>query len=158
MEEKRVHEVFQLSVLGKAGFALVECLSGLALWLVGSDTISNFVKKLAQHELVEDPHDFIASHLLSWAQTFSVDTQHFYAFYLFAHGIIKLFLMIEVLRNRLWAYPAAIIVMSLFIAYQIYRISYSHSLGLIALTIFDIIVTALIWYEYHLIRKNRTAH
>lgn len=41
-------------------------------------------------------------------------------------------------------YPASIVVMSLFIAYQIYRYTYTHGIGLILLTLFDLILIGLV--------------
>jgi len=41
-----------------------------------------------------------------------------------------------------------IALLTLFIAYQLYRISYTHSLGLIFLTLFDVFVVWLTWKEY----------
>jgi uncharacterized membrane protein len=72
-------------------------------------------------ELIEDPNDFVAIHLLSIAQNFTVGTQHFYAFYLLSHGVVKVFLVIGLLRNKLWAYPVSLVVLGLFIVYQLYR-------------------------------------
>jgi uncharacterized membrane protein len=43
--------------------------------------------------------------------------------------------------------------MSLFIVYQLYRFFYTRSLGLIVLTVFDLIVMILIWHEYRLLRR-----
>ncbi|WP_054311270.1 DUF2127 domain-containing protein [Mesorhizobium sp. 1M-11] len=157
MEERRIHQIFQLSVLAKGAHALLECAGGIALWLIGTDTITDLVKVLTQEELLEDPNDYLASHLLAWAQGFSVETRHFYAFYLVSHGVVKLFLVAGLLRNRLWAYPASLVVLGLFIAYQLYRFSYTHGWGLIVLTVFDVIVMWLIWHEYRLVRKHRQA-
>ena len=92
--------------------------------------------------------------MLAWAQSFSVQTQHFYAFYLLSHGIVKLALVVGLLMGRLWAYPASLAVMTLFIAYQLYRFTFTHSPGLIVLTVFDLVVIALIWHEYRLIRHH----
>lgn len=66
---------------------------------------------------------------------------------------MKLALVIGLLRNRMWAYPVSLIVMSLFIVYQLYRYSYTHSAALIALSIFDVVVIGLIWHEYRLVRR-----
>jgi uncharacterized membrane protein len=52
------------------------------------------------------------------------------------------------------AYPASLVALALFIAYQIYRFSYTQSAGLIALTVFDVIVMGLIWHEYRLVRRH----
>ena len=58
---------------------------------------------MIQEELIEDPKDFVATHLLGWAQSFSVDTKAFYVFFLLSHGLVKLLLVVGLLRNKLWS-------------------------------------------------------
>ena len=155
MNEHRIHQIFQASVLLKGAHALIECLGGIALALVSTSSIANFVNAITQDELIKDPNDFVATHLLTMAHNFSVQTQqHFYAFYLLSHGIVKVALVVGLLREKLWAYPASLIVLTLFVLYQLYRFSYTHGLGLIVLTLFDIVVMGLIWHEYGLMRRH----
>ena len=154
MNENRIHKIFQASVLFKGAHALIECLGGIALALVSTSSIANFVNAITQDELIKDPNDFVATHLLTMAHNFSIQTQHFYAFYLLSHGIVKVALVVGLLREKLWAYPASLIVLTLFVLYQLYRFSYTHGLGLIVLTLFDIVVMGLIWHEYGLMRRH----
>lgn len=56
------------------------------------------MNRLTQDELVEDRHDVVATSLMHWAQGFSVQSEHFYAFYLLSHGIVKLFLVAGLIR------------------------------------------------------------
>jgi uncharacterized membrane protein len=154
MNERRIHQVFEISILLKGAHALIECIGGLVLAFVSTSAIQNMVNSFTQDELVEDPNDFVASHLLRLAQDFTVSTQHFYAFYLLSHGLIKAFLVVGLLRNKLWAYPASLVVLGLFIVYQLYRYSYTNSFGLIVLTVFDVVVMALIWHEYRVMRRH----
>lgn len=154
MNERRIHQIFEVSILLKGAHALIECAGGLLLALIGTETITGLVKALTRDELIEDRNDFVATNLLNFAQHFSVSTQHFYAFYLLSHGIVKLLLVIGLLRNKLWAYPASLVTLSLFIVYQLYRYSYTHGFGLIVLTVFDVFVMVLIWHEYRLIRHH----
>ena len=154
MNERRVHQVFEISVLLKGAHALIECVGGLLLAFVSTDAIKHLVIFLTQNELVQDPNDFVATHLRDLAQTLTISNQHFYAFYLLSHGLVKVLLVIGLLRNKLWAYPASLVVLSLFIVYQLYRFSYTHGIGLIVLTVFDVIVIWLIWHEYRLMRQH----
>ena len=154
MNERRIHQIFEISVLLKGAHALVECVGGVVLAFVSTSAIKSLVNSLTQEELIEDPNDFVAAHLLSLAQNFTVSTRHFYAFYLLSHGVIKVFLVIGLLRNKLWAYPVSLLVLGLFIVYQLYRFSYTHGVGLIVLTVFDVIVMGLIWHEYRLVRRH----
>src|ERR1700690_1078218 len=105
MNERRIHQIFEFSILLKGAHALIECIGGLALAIVSTSTIVGWINALTQDELIEDPNDFVATHLLNLANNFSLSTQQFYAFYLLSHGIIKVFLVIGLLRNKLWAYP-----------------------------------------------------
>ena len=154
MNERRIHKIFEISVLLKGAHALIECIGGLVLAFVSTSAITGLVNALTQEELVEDPNDFVAAHLASLAENFTVSTQHFYAFYLLSHGVIKIFLVIGLLRNKLWAYPVSLVVLGLFIVYQLYRFSYTLGFGLIVLTAFDVIVMGLIWHEYRLVRRH----
>jgi uncharacterized membrane protein len=156
MNERRIHQIFQISVLLKGAHAVIESVGGIALYLVSTDTILAFVNRITQEELLEDPNDLLAKQLLRMAQDFSIADKSFYAFYLLSHGLVKLWLVVGLLRNRLWSYPASLVVMAAFIAYQLYRFSYTHSLGLIVLTIFDAFVIVLVWHEWRLVRQLRT--
>src|SRR6185369_3583441 len=153
MNERNIHRIFKISVLLKGAHSVIEIAGALALYLVTTETIVNLVKLATQEELIEDPNDYIASHLLAMAQHFSVASKSFYAFYLLSHGAIKLLLVIGLLRNQLWSYPASLVAMAAFIVYQLYRFSYTHSPGLIALTVFDLVVIALIWHEWRVRRR-----
>jgi len=154
VKEQRIHQIFEISVLLKGAHAVVECIGGAALALISTGAIVAIVNRFTQEELIEDPQDFVANRLLAWAHGFSVDTKQFYAFYLLSHGAVKLFLVVGLLRGKLWSYPASLVVLGLFIAYQLYRFSYTHGTGLIVLTVFDVIVMGLIWHEYRLVKRN----
>jgi len=155
MNNEQVHRAFRVSVLLKGAHALIECLGGLALALISTETIIDLVKALTQEELIENPHDFFATHLLAWSQGFSLQSKHFYAFYLLSHGLVKVLLVIGLLKGKAWSYPASLIALGLFVAYQLYRYSYTQSVGLLILTAFDVVVMGLIWWEYRLVRRSQ---
>ncbi|MCB1353201.1 MAG: DUF2127 domain-containing protein [Rhodobacteraceae bacterium] len=153
--ENRIHQVFRVSVILKGLHALIEIAGGLLFYFVSTQQILALVNRLTREELVEDPRDFIATHLLAAAQGLTGATESFYAWYLVSHGLIKVVLVVGLLREKLVAYPASLVAMAGFIAYQLYRYSYTHSLGLILLTVFDLIVMVLIWHEWRLLRRHR---
>ena len=88
MQEKRIHEAFQVSILLKGAHAIVECVGGLILALNSTDAIRSLVNRYTQDELAEDRRDLVAAQLLHWAQGFSVQSKHFYAIYLLSHGVV----------------------------------------------------------------------
>jgi uncharacterized membrane protein len=155
VKEERIHQFFVISVLLKGAHALIECIGGIILALISNDTIVTFVNRLTQDEIVEDPNDLVAIYLRTFAKSLSVSDLHFYSLYLLSHGAIKILLVVSLLRKKMWSYPASLIVLSLFVAYQIYRFAYTYSVGLIVLTALDIIVMGLIWHEYRLMQQHR---
>jgi uncharacterized membrane protein len=157
MREKRIHRIFQVSVALKGLHALIEIAGGIALYLFSTAAIVGWINRLGHDQLVEDRHDWVANRLLEFSRTFSIQEHHFYAFYLLTHGIIKSVLVVGLLRERLWAYPASFAVFGAFIAYQLYRYSYTHDIGLIVLSIFDAFVIVLAWHEYRLVKRHLPA-
>jgi uncharacterized membrane protein len=154
VSEHRIHQIFRVSVILKGLHALTEIGAGLVFYLVSAQSVLNVVNRLTQDELTEDPRDFVATHLLNAAQHLTGATQSFYAFYLASHGLIKVVLVIGLLREKLIAYPLSLVALGAFIAYQLYRYSYTHSLGLIILTVFDLVVIILVWHEWRLLRRH----
>lgn len=154
VKEKILHRLFDVGVILKGVNAAIEIIGGGLAIFISKNFVTDIVLKLTQNELSEDPKDFISNYLISAAHNFSVSAQDFLIFYLLSHGIIKLILVIALLKNKMWAYPASLVVLGLFVVYQVYRYSYSHSVWLIPLTIFDLIVLWLIYHEYRTL-ENR---
>jgi uncharacterized membrane protein len=126
----------------------LEIVGGLLLLFVSPATIHSIVRWLTQHELSQDPHDFIANHVLRSTQDLSRATTVFAAIYLLSHGVAKVVLVVAVLRDQTWAYPAIIALLLGFIAYQLYRLVVDPTVGLLLLTLFDAFVVVLTWKEY----------
>jgi hypothetical protein len=68
-----------------------------------------------------------------------------------SHGVVKLWLIIGLLRQKLWYYPLAAAVFGLFIVYQY---SFTNSLWLLVLSAVDVAVIALTWHEYRYLRSG----
>lgn len=75
MNERRIHQIFEISVVLKGLHALVECAGGIALYFLSGETIANWADLLSQEELTEDPRDFVATQFMNAAQHLSVGTQ-----------------------------------------------------------------------------------
>ncbi|HLO20899.1 MAG TPA: DUF2127 domain-containing protein [Sphingomicrobium sp.] len=158
MQEKRIHQVFAISVSLKGLHAIMEMVGGMALYLTSAATILDWIDRFTADEISRDPNDWIATHLIKFGQTFSVAEHDFFAFYLLSHGIVKIVLVYGLLKEKMWAYPASFVVFGAFIAYQLYRYSFTHELALILLSIFDIFVIALAVHEYRLLRHHLPTH
>ena len=143
-----LHRLFQVAVVVKGIDGVLELLGGLLLALIGPTALHRLVVVLARHELADDPDDWVVMTLRHLAESFSVETRHFASAYLIGHGILKIFLAVTLLRERLWAFPTALSVLAIFVAYQLHRFVRTHSIVLLALTVVDLVVMVLIWREY----------
>jgi uncharacterized membrane protein len=151
---KTTHVLFQLTLLCKGVFAVMEIVAGIGAYFVTQQFVFEVAERLSQQELLQDPHDLIASYLLASAQHFSVSTRNFTAAYLLSHGVVKLWLIVGLLREKLGYYPLAMAVFGFFILYQLYRYNLTHSPWLILITVVDIVVIALTWQEYRYLRRT----
>jgi uncharacterized membrane protein len=152
--ESALDRTFRISVALKGLDGVLEVVGGIVLLFIPPATLQSWVKSLTAHELAQDPHDFIARHLLHSASQLSHGTVLFGALYLLTHGIAKIVLVVAVLREQLWAYPWMMALLGVFIVYQVYRLSYRVTIGLLLLTLFDLFVLVLTVLEY---RRRRTA-
>jgi uncharacterized membrane protein len=139
---------FEVGIILKGLDGVLEVIGGLLLLVLSPATIDRVVTSLTQHELSEDPHDFLATHLLKTAHGLTGAAVLFGAVYLLAHGMVKVILVAALLMNQLWAYPWTIAFLGVFIVYQLYRLSLQPSVGLTALTFFDAVIAWLTWREY----------
>ena len=152
--DKTVHLLFDISVIGKAVNGVLEIVGGIALFFVNPGQINWMLRALTQHELSEDPHDLVARLLLHSVQNLSIGTKTFAAAFLLWHGVVKVGLVVALLRKLKWAYPTAIVAFAIFLAYQIYRYSQTHSGWLLALSALDLAVIVLTWLEYKRLRAS----
>ena len=154
---RSLDDTFKITVGLKGIDGALEVIGGMILLVVGPATLGRVVRTLTQHELSEDPHDFVANHLLHATGALTATSLRFGAVYLVSHGLVKVVLVAALLRNKLWAYPWTIVFLLAFIGYQLYRLTFAPSVSLVGLTIFDAIVVWLTVREYRKQRRARLA-
>jgi len=154
-QEKRIRHLFRLGIFLKGIHAVTEIVGGLLLLVIPLRTFAHLAIWLTQAELLDEPHDLVASYVMHLGTQLSSDSKTFGGAYLLSHGLVKVVLVVALLKNKLWAYPWSLIVLGLFIVYQMYRFTFTHSVALILLTIFDVVVIWLIWREYQIVKQHR---
>jgi uncharacterized membrane protein len=145
---KALQNAFRGSIVLKGLFALFEAATGAILFFVPGRMLNRVALFVGTMDLSRSRSDFINVHLRHLAAGITGTGRHFAAAYLLSHGLVKLVLVVELLRNRLWAYPMMIVVLGAFVAYQGYRFALTHSLAMVALSLFDLAVIALTAMEY----------
>jgi uncharacterized membrane protein len=138
---------FDIALVLKGLDGLLELAGGVLLLLVSPDTLYRWAEQLTQHELSQDPNDYLAHHLLRLTANLH-HTQLFGALYLLTHGLVKLVVVIGLYLRQRWAYPVAFVFLGGFVIYQLYRLTYAPTVGLALLTAFDLFIIWLTWREY----------
>jgi uncharacterized membrane protein len=141
-------KVFETGLVLKGISGAVELITGSVLFFVSPSSIHRFITFLTQSTLQEDPHDKVATLLVHSTQHIGQNGKGFLVAYLWIHAFIKLIAVIGILKNLLWAYPFSLITLGLLMLYQIYTIIIHATVGLVLLTIFDVLILWLIWREY----------
>jgi uncharacterized membrane protein len=145
---RTTHQLFRYSILLKGAFSLFEVLGGILIFFVSPELVLRLAALLTHDELSEDPADLISNYLLHAAGQYSPHTEIFIGIYLLSRGLIKLGLITALLKEKFWAYPASIVVLGIFVLYQFYQIWHTHSLVIVAVTLFDLLVIYFIYREW----------
>jgi uncharacterized membrane protein len=154
-EEKNIYTLFRVSVILKGLISLAEVVAGLAILFVPPAIILAIATVVANSMPPGAPFAGISVRLLAEAQRYTSGTARFLSLYLVSRGVVKAFLIWALLKNKLWAYPASLLVLAGFVIYQSYQIATTHSLIVIGITLFDLVVMYFIWREYRIVKAHR---
>ncbi len=152
-----LHRLFTATLAVKGSLAAIEAAVGGWLWvsvrfpLAPDLPVEGSIAWLNQHELTQDPLDPMVQWTAEQAQNLAVAPDNFYYLYLVIHGLLKLGMVILLAWRVRWAYPAAMLVLGLFVTYQLYEFTQSHSLYLLMLCGFDMFMILLVGREYRLL-------
>jgi uncharacterized membrane protein len=142
-------KVFEAGIVIKGLDGLVEFITGLVLLFISPTQMHSIIVFVTQGETAEDPKDKFVKLLFHSTQHYGAGSKTFIIAYLWIHAAIKLIAVIGILKNQIWAYPFSLIALGILMLYQVYTIIFVKvSVGMILLTVFDILILILIWREY----------
>ena len=150
-----LHESFRAGITLKGIDGVLEAIGGIVLWSIKPSELNRIALKFLETDLPFDRHEFITRHLYQATQHLAYGGKHFASLYLLAHGLIKALLVAALWFDALWAYPLTMVVFGLFSVYQVHRFMHTHSVTLLLITVFDVLIIWLTWREY---RDQRAAH
>jgi uncharacterized membrane protein len=150
---KAVHRVFEIAIVVKAFDGVLETVGGMLILFVPLHSLDTSLRFLLAHEVSTESHDLLAHAARHVLALLSVSTKVFASAYLIGHGSVKIFLVYALWREKLWAFPVALWFIALFVGYQIYRYTHTHSIALLIFALIDVCVAWFIWREY-LSRKS----
>ena len=153
-KRQAVHWLFDVAVAIKAFDGALEIIAGYFL-IFRPGWIGPAAVGWATTLLTHDPASHLGRMLANWGDSLTLDTEHFASTYLIAHGAAKLFIAWGLIREKLWAFPTALVVFGLLVLYQVFRYTHTHSTTLVVLIALDVAVCYLIWREYGFRRDSQ---
>ncbi len=154
LQEKTYYLLFEASLIFKAAYSIVEVILGFLFIFFDYQTLYGIAVSLTGDELSPGQTGPVWTYVIHAMKDFATTPREFWAFLFISHGVVKLFLIWGLLRQKLWSYPASAVVFVLFIISQLYQIWYTPSLVLWFITIFDVVVVVLIIHEYKRKKKH----
>jgi uncharacterized membrane protein len=135
----------------------LQLIGGLLLAIIPPTVITGLANDIVTRDLLGDPNGTLASHLETAATHFAngSGTRWFAIIYLLAHGVLKLGLVWALVKRVLPAFPIAVVVLTGFVVYEIWRAAHTHSIALPIFAALDVVIIALIIREYQKLRKSR---
>ncbi|MBN9735384.1 MULTISPECIES: DUF2127 domain-containing protein [unclassified Pseudonocardia] len=147
--------LFRIALVVKGVDGAAELLAAVALLLVSGDWLHHVVARILARDLVGPLDGTLARHLVAGTDAFAGGDRTFAVVYLALHGAIKLALVGALLRKWLPAYPPAIVVLSLFVVYELVHAWHTGSLLLPFLAALDVAIIVLVLREYRLLSRER---
>ncbi len=137
------HRLFVLTIAAKGVLGVIQLATAMVLYFGALQKLPSFAQWLVRNELAENPTDYIALKILQIAGRAPATDVSFYTTYFAAHGLLHIAVVAALLAGVRWAYHAAIIVLSLFVIYQVVEWFAVGGFMLIVLTVIDLAVIYL---------------
>lgn len=149
-----LHESYLVSLAIQATIGVSQLLAAILLQIAERTGELTMLAAFTAHQLARATPDPLAGPLWRALHDFSVNRETFWSIYLIGHGILNLGVVAALLAKRPWAHPASMVVLAGFVVYQLERWRLTHAPVLIALSLFDIVVIALVWREWRQLKAQ----
>ena len=147
-------KTYEIGIIIKGIDGILELAGGILVLTLSPGMITGITRFLTENALQTDPRNFIATHIAHFGHHLAAGHNIFAAAFLLTHGLVKVVLVTCLLLNKLWAYPWALVILSLFLLYQAYQLITAPSFGMAFLTILDILIIGLIYREWQNVRTE----
>ena len=152
---RRTEQLFKLALVVKGIDGAAELVGALVLLLISGETVNRLIGEILGRDLLGPPDGSLARHFVAGTAEFASGNRTFAIVYLALHGVLKLVLVAALLRKWVPAYPAAVVVLGLFVIYEVYRAFHTGSVLLPFLAALDIAIIVLVIREYRVLRRER---
>ncbi len=147
--------IFQAAMYWRIAYGTVRVYIGYKfLSLIGVPAIDVY-RRVFRNELTDDPQDHIFSFLAHSLTQQGFSITYFLAAHFLFWGVIDIVLSYTMIRHHLWAFTTSIALIILFMFYEIYRFTHTHSLILLAFIVTDVFFVYLIRHEYEKLKVRK---
>lgn len=146
--------LFRVALLAKGLDGAVELAAALVLLVLSQAELPRLVGDVVTRDLLGPPDGALARHFVAGTAEFASGNRTFVVVYLALHAVVKLALVVALLRRWRAAYPVAVVVLALFVGYEVYRAIVTGSVVLPFLAALDLAVLVLVWREYRSLTRS----
>lgn len=149
-----VDRLFRIALVVKGVDGALELIGAVVLLTISGQAVHRLVADVLARDLVGPPDGTLARHLVAGTEEFASGNRTFAVAYLGLHGVLKLLLVVALLRRWTPAYPVAVVVLGVFVVYEIYRAVHTGSIVLPFLAALDVAIIVLVVREYLALRRQ----
>lgn len=142
------HRAYQAAIAIKGLDGAIETLAGLLVAIAGAERIYNFAVWITAPEIASNPDSKTAHLIRHGASGLMQGAETFVVIYLLVHGILKLGIAINLLRDKNWIFRPAIVILSGFVIFMSYKLTRHWSIWLLSFALFDVLTIALVVNEW----------
>ncbi len=151
--------VYKVGVAIKGFDGLVELIAGVWLLLAPGSLHMMLLQIMG---VMNEHHgrvsDFIATYIAHVDQDLMRGGLWIVVAFLVSHGVVKLALVYALLKEILWAYPYALVVLVLFLVAQLYAFATHPSVGMAMFCLLDVLIIYLVWGEWQKLKSEMHVH
>ncbi len=147
--------LFLLTLGAKGALGAVQIAIAAAILSGLSREVPRIAHWMVAAELAEDPSDPFARRVVALANALPGTDLTFYAAYFGLHGLLHAGVVAALISGAFWAYPATVLVLAAFIAYQSVEWAVAGGTMLLVLSAIDAVVIWLTLREWAAHRRRQ---
>ena len=154
-KEVLITDLFRVMLVWRIVYGSFKMILGVSLLKFHGMEFADMLAPLMAHELSRDPRDVLVGFIHNWLTHSPQEVTYFLSVYFLFWGLIDIGMSYYLLIHKHWAYPVSAVLIIVFILYEAFRYTHTHSLTLLGVIIIDIVVLGLIVREYRHLKGRR---
>ncbi len=147
-------KTYEIGIVIKGIDGVLELIGGILVLSLSANAITGITHFLTESALQSNPHNYIATHIAKAGHNLAAGHNYFAAAFLLTHGLVKVVLVTCLLLNKLWAYPWALVILTLFLVYQVYQLITAPTFSMAFLSVLDVIIIFLVYREWQKVKTE----